>query len=147
MKRKIIVGFVIIGLILTTMPLGIARSPKLSIFEKYSECYIEISGLLSINDYPRIIGTSMWKLIFLRPDGSGTPAAYVFYWYLMFDKTASITIYTEENGDILWQHDGIGEPEIRILKFSGDYISYEVEEGRLNKDIIGNVQTIWINQR
>ena len=147
MKRKIIAGIIIIGLIITTLPMTSARPSKFTDSDKYSDCYIEISGLLSINDYPRIIGASMWKLVFLRPDGNENPAAFIFYLYLMLDEAAEVTIYTEENGELLWQHDGEGEPEIRLFWFSGYYISTETEEGRLHKEFTGTVKNIRVNER
>lgn len=149
MKKKLIVGLIIVGLLLTTLPIATARIQRNiepTVLEKYENCYVEIDGLISLNDYPRIIGINMWKMIFLRISGKNNPDAFVFYWYLLLDETAEISVYTEENGDLLWQHDGQGTPEIRILWFTGSYIASGVEEDRLHIDMDGQTRAIWKNE-
>jgi len=149
MRKKLIGIIIIVGLLITTLPIAIARYHKnigATGLNKYSNCYVEISGLQSINDYPRIIGVNNWKIIFLRTNGASNPEAFVFYWYILFDETSEISIYNEKNGELLWQHDGNGEPIIRMLRFSGDYITSLTEEGRLKIDISGQIRTIWINE-
>jgi len=113
--------------------------------DHYSNCYVEIDGLLSDEDYSKIFDMGpFWKIYFLRLAGNGNPPSSVLYWYIRLDETAQITIKSEENGDILWSNDNLYEQEIRILRFNGEYISSFNEEGRIKKDIQGNVQTIWI---
>lgn len=149
MKKKIIGILIIIGLLITTLPSATARyhnNVGATGLEKYSDCYIEISGLLSINDYPRLIGFQMWKILFFRTNGCENPEAFIFYWYILLDATAEISIYTEKNGELLWQYDGSGEPVIRILIFKGNYISTLMEEGRLKIDIDGQIKSIWIKE-
>ncbi len=149
MRKKIIGILIILGLLLTTLPIATARnkgSIEPTVLEKYKDCYVEIDGLISLNDYPRIFGINMWKMIFLRISGSNNPDAFVFYWYLLLDETAEILVYTEENGELLWQHDGQGTPEIRLLWFTGSYIASSVEEDRLHIDIDGQIRVIWTNE-
>ncbi len=149
MKRKIVVCFLIVGLVMTILPFASAKyqnNIETSKLEKYSNCYIEISGLISLDDYPRIFGINMWKMVFLRTSGANNPNAFVLYWYLLFDETAEISIYTEKNGELLWQHDGQGTPEMRILFFSGTYISSSGGEDRLQVDISGQTRASWINE-
>lgn len=149
MKKKLIGGLIIVGLLITTLPIATAKyqnNIETTGLEKYTNCYIEISGLISLNDYPRIIGINMWKMIFLRTSGSNNPDAFVLYWYLLLDETSEISIYTEENGELLWQHDGQGTPEMRILWFSGSYISSMAEEDRLRVDINGQIRATWVNE-
>ena len=62
MKRKVIGCLIIIGLLLTTLPIATARNQEnteLTVLKNYRNCYCEISGLISLNDYPRIIGINM----------------------------------------------------------------------------------------
>ena len=149
MKRKIAVCLLVMGLVITVLPFASAKIKEnfeKTKFEKYTNCYIEISGLISKNDYPRIFGINMWKMIFLRPNGVNNPEAFVLYWYLLIDETAEISIYTEENGELLWQHDGQGTPEMRILLFSGSYISSLAGKDRLQVDINGQTKVIWIHE-
>jgi len=149
MRKKLIGILIIFGLLITTIPITTAEyhnNTGASSLERYSNCYIEISGLLSINDYPRLIGVQMWKILFLRTNGPENPEAFVLYWYILLDQNAEISIYTQENGELIWQHDGIGEPVLRMLRFSGNYVPTLTEEGRLNIDIDGQIKSIWIKE-
>jgi len=87
----------------------------------------------------------MWKMVFLRPNGENNPKAFVLYWYLLVDKTTEISIYTEENGELLWQHEGQGTPELRMIKFSGTYTNDVNPDNRLYVDIDGQMKSVWIN--
>jgi hypothetical protein len=149
MNKKFIAMLIIFGLFITTIPITSAiyyNNVGTTGFNKYNNCYIEISGLISIHDYPRIIGNNMWKILYLRTNGPSNPEAFVFYWYLYLDESAEISIYSEENGDLLWQHDSEGEPVLRILLFSGKYVSATTEEERLQVDINGKIRGICINE-
>lgn len=149
MKRKLVVCLIVFGLVMTVLPFASAKyqdNIKTTKLEKYSNCYLEISGLISLNDYPRIFGINMWKMVFLRNSGINNPNAFVLYWYLLLDETAEISIYTEKNGELLWHHDGQGTPEMRILLFSGTYVSSSGGEDRLQVDINGQTRAIWIHE-
>ena len=139
MSRKIIC--VIAGMLVVTIVFpSIAAN-----LNHYSNCYVEIDGLLSDEDHPKIFDMGpFWKIDFLRLAGNGNPPSSVLYWYMRLDETAQISIKSEENGDILWSDDSSCEQEIRILRFTGEYMSSCNEEGRINKDIKGNVQIIWV---
>ena len=151
MKKKVIILFIIV-LLVTTIPIVGAKYNEVKneriinsgTINKFTDCYIEISGLLSDEDYPKLFNRGpFWKIYFLRLEGNGEPPSYVFYWYMRLDETAKITIKSEQNGDILWEHDGSCEQEIRILSFKGDYIS-TIQEDRSYKDISGHVYGIWL---
>jgi hypothetical protein len=149
MKRKLLVFLIVFGLVITALPFVNAKyedNSETPIFDKYTNCYIKISGLISKNDYPRVFGINMWKILFLRPSGVNNPKAFVLYWYILLDETAEISIYTNENGELLWQHDGQGTPELRIIRFSGTYISTLAEGNRLNIDVNGQIRAIWIHE-
>jgi hypothetical protein len=147
MKRKLVVCMIVFGLVITALPLASAKNKEnfeTTKLEKFTNCYIEISGLISKNDYPRVFGINMWKMIFLRPNGANNPEAFVLYWYLLIDETASISIYTQKNGELLWQHNGQGTPELRMIRFSGTYTN-TLFENRLQVDINGQIRSAWIN--
>ena len=74
-----------------------------------------------------------WKIDFLRLAGNGNPPSFVLYWYIRLDETAQISIKSEENGYILWSHDSSCEQEMRVLRFTGEYISSCNEEGENKK--------------
>ena len=149
MKRKLVVCMIVFGLVITALPLTSAKVRedfRPTKFEKFTNCYVKISGLISNNDYPRVFGINMWKILFLRPNGANNPKAFVFYWYLLIDETANISIYTQENGELLWQYDGQGTPEVRMIRFSGIYTNSDNQEDRLIVDINGQIRSIWIRE-
>jgi len=116
-------------------------------FSRYPNCYVEIIGLLSDEDYPKLFDMGpFWKICFLRLDGNGNPPSFVLYWYMRLDETAQIIIKNEKNGDLLWSNNDLCNHEIRMLRFNGDYLSSMKENGRIQKDISGTVQMIWIKE-
>lgn len=146
MKRQIF-GWILVGMLVgVTLPVSCSASLPMDTdsVEKYSDCYIEISGCLSEKDYPSIVGISMWKLVFLRPQGNDNPAAFVLYWFLRFKETAEITIYDQKNGNILWQHNGVGEQQLRIVWFDGEYQTTLIPGVGYQKDICGIVKVMWV---
>ena len=128
MRNKIIVFSIIFILISTISPLIGAESINNNnenpidefIIGPYFGCYIESSGIISHFDFPRIIGSNFWKSFWFRPFNDDR--ALVSYWQILFDKTADISIYTEENGDLLWQNTGEDHTQMRIIGFFGTYI-------------------------
>lgn len=149
MWKKAFVGLIIFGLVITALPFVNAEYKddfETTKFEKYQNCYLEISGLISNNDYPRVFGINMWKMFFLRPEGVNNPEAFVLYWYLLIDETAQISIYTQKNGELLWQHDGQGTIELRLIRFSGTYTNSDNPDNRLIIDIDGQIKSILIRE-
>jgi hypothetical protein len=74
----------------------------------FASCYIEVSGNIATIDWPRIIGTNMWKLIYFRPFFNDF--AVVVFWRLVLDESTELSIYNKQGGDLLWQHEGLGYP-------------------------------------
>ena len=146
MKKKIFGCFLGVMLVMVTLPVSssIFLSGGIGEFEKFTDCYIEISGLLSETDYPSIVGISMWKMVFLRPEGNDDPAAFILFWFLRYKESASITIYDQQNGNVIWEHDGMGEYQFRILWFRGSYEPIDVPGNSLQTDISGSVKVIQI---
>ncbi len=105
--------------------------------QRFSSCYIVINGELTDKDFPSIIGTSMWKIHFTRP--SDDNHANVIYWFIRLNETSAVTIYSEENGEVLWQHQGTTVPQLRMVLFKGIYINDITEDGKLHVEISGNI--------
>jgi hypothetical protein len=137
MQRKIIGILICMLLLATIIPTISATQPLPNEIKKFKNCYFVADGLLTDRDFPSIIGISMWK-IFYVPSGDGR--AYVLYWFLRFNETANVTIYSEQNGEILWQHQGMTVPQLRILSFSGLYTASD--DGLHISGKIGFVQII-----
>lgn len=103
----------------------------------YNGCYIESNGKISIDDWFAIIRMpNMWKTFWFRPF-KDEMQAFVSFWRLVFQSDSDVTIYSEENGDILWDHQGGKEVHLVIVGFWGEYIPTSVD-GLLNVQINGN---------
>jgi|WetSurMetagenome_2_1015567.scaffolds.fasta_scaffold01097_10 hypothetical protein len=87
--------------------------------KQFNNCYLVADGQLTDRDFPSIIGISMWKIHYTRPFDDDR--AKIFYWFIRFNESATVTIYSEQNGDVLWQHQGSTVPQLRILMFNGIY--------------------------
>lgn len=145
MKRKTI-GILICMLLFSTMiPIISAAPPELGEIQRFNSCYIVAEGELTEKDFPSIIGTSMWKICYLRPFNDDR--ATVFYWFIRFKDTATVTIYTEENGDVLWQHEGSTVPQLRMLRFNGVYIPELTDDGSLHIQISGSLTHVQIIEK
>ena len=119
MRRKIIGILICMLLLATIIPTITATQPVPNRIKLFNNCYMVAEGMLTDKDFPSIIGTSMWKIQYTRPFNDSR--AEIFYWFLRFNETAKVTIYSEENGEILWQHQGSTVPQLRILWFNGLY--------------------------
>jgi hypothetical protein len=116
-------------LVITLVPLTSAlnqrttpqNAPENTKFQTFNNCYVTLDGNLTEHDYPCIIGTHMWKIMFLRPDPQDDHAAFVLYWLMRIASDAQLTIYAEQNGEILYQHEGTLDPEMRMVSFKGIY--------------------------
>jgi len=136
MRRKII-GILICMLLLgTIIPTITSAQPVPNEKQNFNNCYMVAEGMLTDKDFPSIIGISMWKIHYTRPFNDDR--AKVFYWFIRFNETAKVTIYSEENGEILWQHQGSTVPQLRIFLFNGIYIGSD--DGLQISGKIGHIQ-------
>jgi len=142
MKKRIISLYIACMFLLLAVPtmtafsLSEEESNDLE-WETFSSCYIDASGDISGEDWSRILGSNMWKLSWFRPFFNDF--AVVSYWRIVFDESSSITLYTEKDGEVLWDHDGTGHPQFRILGFFGDYIPTCSENTDLHVKIRGQI--------
>lgn len=119
------------------------ETPLDSSIDTFTGCYIEVTGDIALIDWPRVIGSNMWKLSWFRP--FGTDFAVVSYWRLVLDESTTISVYTEKNGDLLWQHDGTGYPQLRIFGFLGTYIPTGPYKETLHVELNGSVGVLLKN--
>lgn len=110
--------------------------PTMTQTDTFTRCYIEASGDISTVDWPRIIGSNMWKLTWFRPFGNNF--AVISYWRIVLDESTDLSIYDEDGGELLWQHDGVGHPQLRIIGYFGNYCSTNPIENTLHVEISGS---------
>ncbi len=137
MKRKLLVIGCFILLLLTSLPLVNSNesnnsiqtnNTNLSKWELFTSCYIEAEGEIAYNiDWPAIIKMpNMWKSFWFRPFNDDK--AIVSYWMLVFKFDSIVKIYSEENGDLLWENYGSNYPQLKIFGFYGNYIPSNNDE-------------------
>ncbi len=111
-----------------TDDVALNESPVSNGFNRYTSCYLEISGDISQCDWPRIIGANFWKTTWFR---IGDDRAIVSFWSFVLVPDASIRIYSEKNGNLLWEHQGTNDVQLRVFGYAGMYIyeDSELDEG------------------
>ncbi len=145
MKRKVSGILICMLFFAVALPAVSASQPTPAQIQRFGACYIVAEGELTEKDFPSIIGTSMWKIMYTRPFNDDR--AHVFYWFLRFNETSTVTIYSEENGEVLWQHQGDTVPQLRMLLFKGIYLNEETDDGRLHIEIRGTINFVQIIEK
>lgn len=94
----ILVGMLVVVFLLPSVTGALTIGNKKQVFK---ECYIEASGEVErTGSY--FIRYVMWKHFWFRPYNDDR--AFVLFWRVAFmEPKVSVTIYTEKNGDILWE--------------------------------------------
>jgi len=105
---------------------------------RYRNCYLEISGYMH-NDWPAFIKFPNLVRFLWTYDAGTTHVRNGLYSYIIFEKNASIKVYDEKNGNLLWQHQGTTSPLLTLVGFSGDCTidcpPYELPYITLNGDV------------
>jgi len=88
---------------------------------RYRNCYLEISGYMH-NDWPAIVKLpNMAQVLWIYQQDS-IKVPFGLYSYILFEEDAIIKVYDEKDGNLLWQHEGIIDPLITLIGFSGDVV-------------------------
>jgi hypothetical protein len=101
MKNKLLFIIILMLIFLLLNPINaktINKYEKLSDFERFLNCYIEIE---MVGEFESI----------------GTHPEFGLGLMMLYDDNTKTTIYTEENGEILWQYQGVHW--IKITLFIG----------------------------
>lgn len=118
------------GNVLKIISRELIESPNLSIKPRinnkilndkvnFNNCYIELSGKIH-NDWPALIKfPNLFRLYWFGPDLNNV--LFGTYCYILYEKDALIKIYDEEDGNLLWEHDGFNDPLVTIIGFKGNY--------------------------
>lgn len=110
-----------------------------SVTSGFKRCYIEATGKISVDDWFAIIRMpNMWKTFWFRPPLKELNA-FVSFWRIVYQSDSQITIYTEQNGDILWENNEQQEVHLIIIGFYGIYVPQSGDpNGPLHVEISGN---------
>lgn len=100
---------------------SITNNPSINTRGRYLNCYLEISGYMH-HDWPAVIKLpNMFQVLWMHQLISDK-VLFGLYSYILFEEDASIKIYDKKDGNLLWQHEGIIDPLITLIGFSGEYI-------------------------
>jgi hypothetical protein len=103
----------------------------------FMRCKIEASGFVSKDDWPAVIRLpNMWKTFWFR-FLQREEQAFVSFWRIVFDPDAEITIYSEDNDEILWDHQEQEKPQLILVGYSGIYSNDGSEDDSLHVSING----------
>ncbi|KYK21134.1 hypothetical protein AYK21_05225 [Thermoplasmatales archaeon SG8-52-2] len=108
--------------------------------EVFKDCYIEATG--NVEPSGDFIKYVMFKHFWFRPYRD--ERAFVFLWLIEFlEPDVSVTIYTEENGDILWEDTGLtGVWGMRLFWYFGIYTNDGSTDDQLVVNLQGNAKAI-----
>jgi len=140
--RKKMIG-IIIGMLLITLLLpSISATPTFgNKKEVFKNCYIEVAGTVeSVSG--NLFQYLMFKHFYIRPHGD--ERAFVLLWLIEWrEPDVTVTIYTEENGDILWQDTGLsGVWGMRLFWYNGIYTNEGSTEDQLVVNLQGNAKAV-----
>ena len=139
--RKKIVGILVVMLVLTmVIPSASANLAFGNKKEIFRNCYIEATGTVEpCGDFIRWV---MWKHFYIRPHHDEN--AFVLLWLIEFlEPDVTVTIYSEKNGDILWENTGLtGVWGMRLFWYYGTYTNDGSTEDSLVVNLQGNAKAI-----
>ena len=139
--RKEIVGIIIVMLVVTMFIPTMSATPFLrNKREIFRDCYIEATGMVEpCGDFIRYV---MFKHFYIRPYHD--ERAFVFLWLIeFFEPDVKVTIYSEKNGDILWEDTGLtGVWGMRLFWFYGIYTNDGSTEDKLVVNLQGTAKGI-----
>ena len=85
----------------------------------FNNCYIEISGKIH-NDWPAIVKLpNLFTFLWYRSDENNI--LFGTYCYILYEEDAVIKVYNEKDGNLIWEHEGMSDPLIKIIGFKGEY--------------------------
>jgi len=142
MKKKII--GIIIGMLLITLLLpSISATPTFgNKQEVFKDCYLEVTGTV-VPVSGNLFQYVMFKYFYIRPFGD--ERAFVILWHIQWmEPDVTVTIYTEKNGDILWQDTSgpTGVWGMRLFWYYGIYTNEGSTEDQLVVNLQGNAKTV-----
>jgi hypothetical protein len=112
--------------------------------EKFGKCYVEISGNVTFDDWPRVIAINFFKIVHRSlGDHNGS----VWFWLMIFDPDATVNVYAEKGGELLYAHQGSTYPDVRIFFFRGHMVSSEATHSIVHYSLDGTARRVKILER
>jgi hypothetical protein len=151
-KITLFIGLVVLMLFIPATQAALIKEEKrtgqepIELPHVFTTCYIQADGDLSTKDWPRIIGSNMWKLSWFRPFGDDR--ALVSYWQLVLDSSSTIEIYDKQGGELLYEHSGSDHQQLRIIGYYGIYIPSESQnDSPIHIELEGKAIALMITNR
>ncbi len=139
--RKKIIGIIIFLILMTQIIPTISATPTFgNKKEVFKDCYIEASGTVEpCGDFIKYV---MFKHFYIRPYRD--ERAFVLLWLIEFlEPDVTVTIYTEENGEVLWEDTGLtGVWGMRLFWYFGIYTNDGSTDDQLVVNLHGNAKRI-----
>ena len=132
MKKKFI-GILISMLVIVIMIQSVGAIPTNNFKPlgnetvRFKNCYIEANGLV---DYiPPSNRPLMIRILFLNHPIKDR--FFALYWIIIFQEPdVNVTIYSEENGQVLWHNEkSTGVWGFQLIRFKGYYTHFTDEDG------------------
>jgi hypothetical protein len=140
--RKKLVGIIFVMLLTTMILPSISATPAIGNEKKiFRNCYVEVTGTV-VPVSGNLIQYLMWKHFYIRPHGD--ERAFVFLWHIQWmEPDVTVTIYTEENGDILWEDTGLtGVWGMKLFWYYGIYTNEGSTDDQLVINLQGNAKVV-----
>ena len=140
--RKKVIGIITGMLLITLIVPSLLANPTIeNEKEVFRDCYLEVTGTV-VPVSGNLFQYLMFKYFYIRPFGD--ERAFVFYWFIQWkEPDVTVTIYTEENGEILWQDTGLaGVWGMRLFWYRGIYTNEGSSEDQLVVNLQGNAKTV-----
>lgn len=143
--RKIVGILVCLMLVLTLVPFVCATETiENQQYDRFTKCYVEMSGNVTYDDWPRIIAINFLKIVHIY---LGNHSGFVLFWQMVFEPDTIVNVYTEKGGELLYSHQGSTYPEVRIFFFKGKMMSSEAEDCMVHYSLDGTARLVKIFER
>ena len=87
--------------------------------ERFANCYIEVEGHILSVRVAIIKLPNMLQVAWIGP--TQEDILFGAYSYILFEEDATIKVYDQKEGQLLFSHDGSIDPLITLIGFSGSY--------------------------
>ena len=140
--RKKMIGIIIGMLLITVFIPSISATQSLgNRGEVIRNCYIEVTGTV-VPVSGNLFQYLMFKFFYIRPHSD--ERAFILLWHIQWmEPDVTVTIYTEKNGEILWEDTGLnGVWGMRLFWYYGIYTNEGSTEDQLVVNLEGNAKKV-----
>jgi len=143
MKKKLIGILIIMLLTIPFLQSPVAKTTLANEKEVFEDCYVEVTGTV-VPVSGNLFKYLMFKHFYIRPYGD--ERAFVFLWHIQWlEPDVTVKIFTEENGELLWQDIGLnGVWGMRLFWYNGIYTNNGSSDDQLVVNLNGNVKRVTV---